>query len=372
MPDALSHLIGHQDAVADARETLASSPMPVSPLAPRALLVVCAAVVCLPGVAAADPASTTPAATTPASTDAAPAPAGDAALSVELFREGRQALAQGHVAEACDKFRASLALRRSPGTLLNVGNCRVSSGDLTGAASAFEETLTLAQAAGDAKKTEAWSRAARAELDALAPRIPRLVVAPPSASDVRVELDGRPFQAFGVEQRINPGQHRLLATAPGKPRVEHRFELAEGRQLVLELFPTEAEAESTSVPAPEPEPAPVALDDSPSGGSELLPWSVLGVGGAVLVAGGVTAAIAANKASALSRECPEHLCEGDLSAPESARNTAVTADVLMAVGLVGVAVGATWLMWPEDDTTPSLSASCSGDGCSAALRGSFY
>jgi tetratricopeptide (TPR) repeat protein len=351
--------------------------MPVSRLAPRALLLACAAVVLLPPsesraqaphaspapVVASDPAS-------PASANIAPKD--DPSVPVQLFREGRQLLAEGHVEAACAKFRASLALRRSPGTLLNVGNCLESSGDLTGAAAAFEETLTLARADGNAQKAEAWSRAARTELDALVPRIPRLVVTAPGEADVRVELDGQTFTAFDIEQRINPGRHRLLATAPGEPGIEHRFELAEQGHLVLDLSlpapapQANAEAQAKSVAEPAP------LDESASDAPPVLPWSILGVGGAVLVAGGIAAVIATGKASALIRECPDRMCKDDLSAPESARRTALAADVLMATGLVGVAVGATWLPWPEDDITPSLSASCTGDGCSASIRGRFF
>jgi len=300
------------------------------------------------------------------------------AHSIELFREGRRLLAEGRGDEACEKFRASLALRRSPGTLLNIGNCLESSGDLTGAVAVFEETLARARAEKDSSKSEVWSTAARAELDALAPRVPRLVVVAPADPGVRVALDGRAFSAFGVEQAINPGRHQLVATAPDKPRIEHRFELVEHQLLVLALSalaPVEAaasDAEAAPLASAASGRDEVGPEHDPEGGSQLLPWSILGVGGAVLIAGGVTGAIASGKVSDLERECPERQCPGDLSAPDSARRTAVIADVLMGVGLVGVGVGATWLLWPEDDAAPSLSASCDGRGCSASLRARFF
>lgn len=300
----------------------------------------------------------------------------DVARSNELFREGRRLLAEGRGDEACSRFQASLALRRSPGTLLNIGKCLEASGDLTGAVSAFEETLALARAEPDPRKSEAWSGAARAELDALAARVPRLIVSAPTDASVRVALDGKAFSAFGSEQPLNPGPHVLQATAPDEPPLEHRFELVEHQLLVLSLSalaPAEAKVgeagpgplAATASAVPELEPR-----DS-SGGSGLWPWTILGVGGAVLIAGGVTGAIAAGKASDLDRECPERQCPGDLSAPESARRTAVIADVLMGAGLVGVGVGAIWLLWPEDDTAPALSASCDARGCGAAVRARF-
>jgi hypothetical protein len=303
--------------------------------------------------------------------------ADDVGHSIDLFREGRRLLAQGLGDEACAKFRASLALRRSPGTLLNIGKCLESSGDLTGAVAVLEETLARARTEADTRKAEVWSGAARAALDALTPRVPRLVLAAPTEPDARVALDGQAFSAFGTEEPLNPGPHVLVATAPDEPRIEHRFELVERQVLVLSL--------SALVPAQvalgEAEPAPIAPvaserhelghDDSRSG-SRLLAWSILGVGGAVLIAGGVTGAIAVGKTSDLERECPERQCPGDLSAPESAHRTAVIADVLMGVGLVGVAVGATWLLWPQDDTAPSLSAGCDGRGCGMSVQARFF
>ena len=312
---------------------------------------------------------------TPASAPSAEA-GSDVARSNELFREGRRLLAEGRGDEACARFRASLALRRSPGTLLNIGKCHDASGDLTGAVAVFEETLALARAEPDPRKSEAWSGAARAELDALAARVPRLIVSAPTDASVRVALDGKAFSAFGSEQPLNPGPHVLEAAAPDEPPIEHRFELVEYQVLVLSLSalsPAEAKVGEAG-----PGPLAATASDVPeldpgdsSGQSRLWPWTILGAGGAVLIAGGVTGAIAASKASDLDRECPERQCPGDLSAPESVHRTAVIADVLMGVGLVGLGVGATWLLWPEDDTAPSLSASCDGRGCSASVRASF-
>src|SRR5689334_8379417 len=161
--------------------------MRAPPLAPRtsasrgiihAVRVMCASGL-LTAAAPARAQAPVPPAARAAAEPASAAPRGsDVTASVELFREGRTLLAEGRAEEACAKFRESLSLRRSPGTLLNVGNCLEASGDLTGAFSIFEETLSLARAEPDPQKSGVWSSAARAELDALGPRIPRLVVAP--------------------------------------------------------------------------------------------------------------------------------------------------------------------------------------------------
>src|ERR1700733_8879705 len=54
---------------------------------------------------------------------AAPARAQSAEADV-LFREGKQLLKAGNIAEACDKLDASDRLESSVGTLLNLADCR--------------------------------------------------------------------------------------------------------------------------------------------------------------------------------------------------------------------------------------------------------
>ena len=100
-------------------------------------------------------------------------------------------------------------------------------------------------------------------------------------------------------------------------------------------------------------------------------WSILGIGGAVLLGGAITGAVAIKQHADLDEECPDHACEGDLSAPDSAHRTAVVADVLMAVGAAGVLVGATWLLLGDDADAPALAAACDLKGCRAAVHGSF-
>jgi hypothetical protein len=311
-----------------------------------------------------------------------PAPsAGDVASadgSVRLFREGRQLLNDGRFAEACEKFDASLRLKRSPGTLLNVGNCLQTRGELTGALQVFEEALSKAQAEPDAQKAEAWSSAARREIASIEPRLARVIVSPPSAAGVRVALDGRALGRFGEPMPLDPGSHRLSASADGKASFERSLELSEGQTETVEL----PELTPLAPPAPPPPAATPAIaagseargvsEPAPtSGGTPRAPVWIAGVGGVVLLAGVITGGVAAKQASDLKRECPDKTCEGDLSPRDSVHGTAVTADVLMATGLAGVAVGAIWLLLADGSDTPAVAAACDLQSCGASLRGSF-
>jgi len=314
----------------------------------------------------------------------APSGSAPAEASVQLFREGRALLAQGRMNEACQRFRAALELRRSPGTLLNVGKCLESEGQLLSALKAFEETAALARAEPDKAKAEVWSDASRQEIEALTPRIPHLVIQTPAApadAGLEVQLDGAPFRAFGAPQALDPGSHRVLASAPGKLDFTRELALAEGQSLALEipaLEPAPAAAAAPLVAAParldgasaSAAEAPPAADTS---SSKVLPWTLVGVGGAVLAGGIVTGVVAASKASDLEDDCPNHVCEDDLSQRDEAANTALVADILMGTGLVLAGAGVTWLILTKDDdaNATSISAGCHFEGCAATLRGRF-
>ena len=105
----------------------------------------------------------------------------------------------------------------------------------------------------------------------------------------------------------------------------------------------------------------------------MLPWTLVGVGGAVLAGGIVTGLVAAHRASDLEDDCPDHVCEEDLSQRDQAHDTAVAADILMGTGLVLAGAGVTWLILTKDDdaSATSFSAACVLDGCGATLRGRF-
>src|SRR5205814_1086445 len=77
------------------------------------------------------------------------------AQSVEagvLFREGKKLLKDGKIAEACDKLEASDRIESSPGTLLNLADCREKNHQLATAWAAFHKAAAAAKTGGDTKR----------------------------------------------------------------------------------------------------------------------------------------------------------------------------------------------------------------------------
>lgn len=294
--------------------------------------------------------------------------------STELFRQGRQLRNKGRFADACEKFRASLELRRSPGTLLNVASCLEAEGKLVSALAALEETLTLSRGGADARKAAVWTGAAEGELATLMPRLAHLELRTPPQG-TQVTLDGLPLTDFGRPLRLDPGPHHLVASAAGKRTFARDFELSEGQ---TETFAIPALVDlPPEPPAPSPPPRGSVLtpavdsaSDMGSDSSDRLPWSLVGGGGIVFLGGAVVGLVAAGMSADLKDKCPNKQCDDGLSERDRAFTTAVTADVLMATGLVSAAVGAVWLLTADDDA-PELRAGCTTAGCAASLRGTF-
>lgn len=324
-----------------------------------------------------------PAATAPAGENApAPAAAGaDIERSTELFREGRELLARGALEEACRKFEDSLALRRSPGTLLNIGYCRARGAELLAALDAYREALELAQSQPDREKAQLWSAAAQREIQALQGRVAQLSVRA-SQDGVAVRVDERPVNAAGEAIFLNPGEHHLRASAPGKQTLDLGIELSEGQRLTLtvpplgddgSLPPRAAEpAEPAGARAAAPAPRTASPPSDMSQGVSWR-WPLLIGGGALFASGAVFGVVAARMVSRPDFDTPEE--------SDRARGFALTADVLMGTGLAGIGLGIVW-PWLDPDPTPGtpsssdplrsgLAGGCGRGRCALSVSGAF-
>jgi hypothetical protein len=148
---------------------------------------------------------------------AASAHADDRARAQQLFQEGKALMLSGSYAEACPKFAAAADLSPTPGVRLNLADCYDKLGRTASAAAKYEEAIVLAERAGDAPAADL----ARSRLAALKPRLSTiaLTVSREAAVDgLVIERDGEKVQqaAWGTPQAVDPGDHEIKATAPGR------------------------------------------------------------------------------------------------------------------------------------------------------------
>ncbi|HEX8111441.1 MAG TPA: hypothetical protein VF516_27110 [Kofleriaceae bacterium] len=139
-----------------------------------------------------------------------------------LFRQGRDLLAAGKVAEACSAFEESQKLEPAVTTLLNLAGCREKLGQLATAWGLFLDAARQTRSAADAASQQLHDIAA-ARAQRLEPRVPRLTINVPLPN----QLDGleitRGPDRIGAAMwnqalPIDGGTYTITAQAPGMAR----------------------------------------------------------------------------------------------------------------------------------------------------------
>ena len=313
------------------------------------------------------------------------------ALAAAKFVEARRFLDQGKFEEACRLFDQSQKLDPSPGTLLNLGNCREQQRDLASAFAAFSAALELARRESDPVRLEAFSNAAQSRIELLLPRVATLVLRSSPTPGAVARLNGQTVPGTGPPLRLNPGDYRMEVSATGHETYVQELKLEAGQRLELPIPVLLAPAGPTPTGAPVAiagGAAPAASSGGPPpgaaslavGGSQfgITPYLVMG-GGALLVGTGIVIGqLAAAEEDELDSQCDQapapgqkRACPGLGDKIEKAESLARGADVLWIAGAVVAGVGIT--LFVLDDTTgeegASLSGSCTLTGC--ALSGTF-
>jgi tetratricopeptide (TPR) repeat protein len=165
-----------------------------------------------------------------------------AAQAEALFRQGRELMAAGNVAEACSAFEESQKLDPAVTTLLNLGGCREKLGQIATAWGLFLDAARQTRAATDAAGQKLHG-VAQARVDKLEPRVSKLtihVAAPAKLDGLQITRGAEPIAA-GLWNRALPidgGTYTIAARAPGQPAWSTEVKVA-------------AEADSQTVEVPD-------------------------------------------------------------------------------------------------------------------------
>lgn len=228
------------------------------------------------------------------------------ALAEQLFNQGRELVKANQWAEACPKFEASLRYDPVLGTRLNLATCYEHIGKLASAWGLYRESIELARKAGDTKRAEY----AQKQAAALEPRLPRLAIsAPPTPpaglviqrGDTTVDAG-----ALGVALYVDPGTHKITASAPDFETYSVTVTLVEGK------------TETLAIPALTPKPAAPEVKEPEVAEPEVAPgriprtrlYAAAGLGGAGLIAVGVGLVFGAKASSSYGDA--KKLCGDDL------------------------------------------------------------
>jgi hypothetical protein len=289
-----------------------------------------------------------------------PARADDASASEadRLFDEAAELMAQERWDEACPRFQRSLELEPARGTLLGVAQCQEMRGAVASAHAAYASLLDDAAAAGDDRR----AAIARAMLEALEPRIPRLAIHLEAGVDplsIEIWLDGELLDpgALGAALPVDPGRVTLAASAEGATPWTHELELAEGetRALVIPRLEVQAAPPEPALapPAGPPRAPPTRYAQSENLAQRWVGYSALSGGALSVAAGGGFSVRAIRKHRRLGELCPAP-CDApgdDAARVRDQRDGAATvATGLIGVGLVAITGG--MVLW---STSPRAS-----------------
>jgi hypothetical protein len=284
----------------------------------------------------------------------------DRAMAQSLFEDGRRLMTAGDFATACPKLAESQALDPSGGTLLNLAVCHEKQGQLATAWSDFKEALSFARRDNRADRFEVASE----HLAALEPKVPMLTIRVEHPQpEQQVLLDGAPLRAaaWGTPIAVDPGPHRLEASAAGHAAWTGPLELAVGERKVAVI----PELALDTKLGPTPPPATDAVTTPPPAeakGGNTVGWVVLGTGVAALGVGTYFGISALSKQSDVEKECPtSQTCSPQgIELSKDANTAAWASNISLGVGLVGVLVGGYLLL-----TAPAAAKS----GTARALPG---
>jgi hypothetical protein len=268
-----------------------------------------------------------------------------------LFQEARKLAAQKKFDQACPKFEESLKLDAGIGTMFNLADCWEHAGRTASAWSEFLDAASAAKNAGQADR----ERVAHERASALEPHLSRMVVtvaAPEPGLQVQDGARAVASALYGEAVPVDPGPHKVSASAPGKKPWETSVQVgADGDKVTVAVpalavdpnAPVAPPPVASATPAPAPEthalpetPPPPA---QPAGGTQrTIGWVATGLG-AVGVGVGVAFSFATqsknNDAKAL---CTSGVCgsQAELDQHTSLVNTAkadrTTAIVAYAAG----------------------------------------
>jgi hypothetical protein len=252
---------------------------------------------CLPGTAFAQPVSVDQASE------------GDRAAARELTMAGLDALDRKDYAAAEKNLEHASTILWAPTIGLGLARARVALGKLVSAQDAYSRVTATPVTRDSAPAFQQAILDANRELQALRPRLPKVIITVRGAAPGEVTLDGARISpgSLGAPRPVDPGHHVIRARAPGFAPAEATVTLAESatQNVVLELKPGD-DTSPIEPPAPPArasavEPGGTAPAERPSTWTtqRTLALSAGGVGVVGLVIGGVvgTQAISSNNSS---------------------------------------------------------------------------
>ena len=255
----------------------------------------------------------------------------------ELFREAGQDADAGKFALALEKYRRVAAVKETGQVRFNIARCEEQLGQIASALADYELVeRDMHDAHGDAENELRGTSRERG--NALRPRVPRLTLKGPlpQPPSFVVRLDGAIVNdaALGVPLPVDPGRHRVEASAGGHLPITRELEISEKQAITLPLE-LDKSAATSEVGAAD------STGPSDGSGQRTAGWITFG-GGVALGVASIVFAIEHNKiVGDVQNDCPNNKCPSSTTlTADNARHGGANTDAGLAVGLAVGAVAA--------------------------------
>lgn len=277
----------------------------------------------------------------PRGSRAGPAPSSTKAVARALANRGYALFKKGKYEEALEAFTRAEEQFHASTILIMIARTHDKLGHLVEAEEIYRRVAEEELPAYAPREFFEAQKTARAELDALTPRVPalRIAVRGPRPGDARVTVDDVEVDP-ATPRLVNPGEHTVIANDGVRPAVTRSLRVAEGQkeEVVLQLGPLPL----SLAPAP-----------APPRGSVVPGAVVLGLGVVGIGVGSVTGAMALSKAGPLADACPDRVCTRDKEPEYNAARTLQTVSIIsFAAGGAALAAGITLLVLRPGGSSP--------------------
>lgn len=261
------------------------------------------------------------------------------AAARDLARDGIKLAQEGKCEEALNPLSRAEALYHAPTILTWIGQCQIEMGRLVEGTETLNRVVRE-KTADDAP--EAFKQAkerAGSLIESTRPKIAKLTinVEPKDAPELVIRINERAVSSalIGAARPSDPGKLRISASAPGYEEVIREIVLGPGAVDTIELQLKALESSNTADEVVTPPASSQPTQES----ATWVGWSIVGLGGALVGAGGVTGYLAISKKNQLdcptSSTCPSSETD-DL---KSARLQALLSTVFFGTGAAALTTG---------------------------------
>ena len=147
------------------------------------------------------------------------------------FKSGVELYKEGKVSEALAEFERAYEIAPHPLVLFNIATCYRDLSFYGKAVHYYERFL----AEGKGKVPPARLKEAQSDLDTLNGRIARVSVKITGPADTKLSLDGKELSSSDETLMVAPGEHKLVARAPGHKDAEKTVRVASGDRVEAAL-----------------------------------------------------------------------------------------------------------------------------------------